>query len=74
MREQFDISVGSADGVAAMNHIMVDERKAAWIPRLRQHLDEGRAVILVGAMHLPGPSGLINRLRSAGYTVKPIFC
>ncbi|MFL9998498.1 TraB/GumN family protein [Paraburkholderia sediminicola] len=73
VREQFDISVGSADGAVAMNHIMVDERNAAWMPRLRHYLDEGQAVILVGAMHLPGPGGLISRLRSAGYTVTTIM-
>jgi uncharacterized protein YbaP (TraB family) len=73
VREQFDISVGSADGAAAMDHIMVDERNAAWMPRLRDYLDEGQAVILVGAMHLPGPNGLISRLRAAGYTVTTIM-
>ncbi|HIH2745407.1 TPA: TraB/GumN family protein [Burkholderia lata] len=73
LREQVDQSFGSADGAATMDHIMVDERNAAWMPKLRRYLDEGHAVILVGAMHLPGPQGLISRLRSAGYTVTPIF-
>ena len=27
--------------------------------------------IAVGAGHLPGPNGLINLLRSKGYTVEP---
>jgi uncharacterized protein YbaP (TraB family) len=41
--------------------------------KLRHYRDEGQAVILVGAMHLPGPHGLISRLRSAGYTVTTIM-
>lgn len=73
LREQVELSFGSAEGAATMGHIMVDERNAAWMPRLRDYLDEGQAVILVGAMHLPGPNGLISRLRAAGYTVTTIM-
>ena len=73
LREQVDLSFGSAEGAATMDRLMVDERNAAWMPKLRGYLDEGHAVILVGAMHLPGPDGLISRLRSAGYTVTPIM-
>jgi uncharacterized protein YbaP (TraB family) len=72
LREQVDLSFGNAEAAATMDRIMVDERNAAWMPKLRGYLDEGHAVILVGAMHLPGPNGLISRLRSAGYTVTPI--
>jgi uncharacterized protein YbaP (TraB family) len=63
LREQVDLSFGSAEVAATMNRIMVDERNAAWMPKLRHYRDEGQAVILVGAMHLPGPHGLISRLR-----------
>jgi uncharacterized protein len=52
--------------------VMVQERNSAWMPALRQYLDEGHAVIVVGAAHLPGADGLISLLRKAGYRVKPI--
>jgi hypothetical protein len=72
LREQVDLSFGNAVAAATMDRIMVDERNAAWMPKLRGYLDEGHAVILVGATHPPGPNGLICRLRSAGSTVTPI--
>jgi uncharacterized protein YbaP (TraB family) len=73
VRDQTDRSVGNAEAAATMDQIMVDERNGAWMPQLRRYLDTGQAVILVGAMHLPGPSGLISRLRSAGYVATPIM-
>jgi uncharacterized protein YbaP (TraB family) len=36
------------------------------------HLDKGGAYIAVGALHLPGKSGLIELLRAAGYTVTAV--
>jgi len=45
----------------------------AAMPRLRHCLDEGLAVMLAGAMHLPGPDGLISRRRSAGHTITTIM-
>jgi uncharacterized protein YbaP (TraB family) len=32
-------------------------------------LEQGGAFIAVGALHLPGPGGLIERFRAAGYAV-----
>ena len=52
--------------------VMVRERNEAWVPVLRPYLDEGNAVVLVGAAHLPGARGLVSLLSQAGYTVKPI--
>jgi uncharacterized protein YbaP (TraB family) len=35
-------------------------------------LEKGATFIAVGALHLPGPTGLVALLRDAGYTVTPI--
>ncbi|MBS0234266.1 MAG: TraB/GumN family protein [Proteobacteria bacterium] len=35
-------------------------------------LDEGKAFIAVGALHLPGPTGLVALLRQSGFTVTPV--
>jgi uncharacterized protein YbaP (TraB family) len=35
-------------------------------------LEKGDAFIAVGALHLPGPTGLVALLRESGYTVTPI--
>ena len=35
-------------------------------------LEKGQAFIAVGALHLPGPDGLVALLRQSGYTVTPV--
>lgn len=65
-------SFGSADAAAEYGRYMLDERNAAWLPRLDQILNDGNAIVVVGAMHFPGPTGLIALLRQNGYTVTPV--
>jgi len=67
-----DESLGSPRNAATFKKIMVTERNIAWMPQLTKILDQGDAVILVGAMHLPGRYGLIRQLRSKGYMVSAI--
>lgn len=78
------INAGDYDGVASivdrflpdrhdaeLFHVrMVSERNAVWLPRLERFLDEGDAVVLVGAAHLPGPDGLLMLVRRDGYQVE----
>jgi hypothetical protein len=51
------------------NKVMLTERNLHWMSRLSRFMDEGNAVVVVGAMHLPGPDGLVSLLRSQGYKV-----
>jgi uncharacterized protein YbaP (TraB family) len=68
-----DTSTGADNTeIQQRDEIMVHQRNEAWLPHLRRYLDEGDAVILVGAAHLPGPNGLISMLRKAGYKVSSI--
>ncbi len=49
------------------------ERNQAWLPQLRRLLDEERekdAMVVVGALHLLGPDGLVQQLQDKGYTVE----
>jgi uncharacterized protein len=49
------------------------QRNQAWLPQLRRLLDEERekdAMVVVGALHLLGPDGLVQQLQSKGYTVE----
>jgi uncharacterized protein len=49
---------------------MLDDRNAAWIPKIERMLAEKRTFfITVGAAHLVGPHGVPNMLRADGYTV-----
>ncbi|MFP3637897.1 TraB/GumN family protein [Paraburkholderia sp. SIMBA_054] len=72
IRTIFVESLGDPRNAEAFSKIMVDGRNAAWMPRLKQFLDEGHAVIVVGAMHLPGENGLIQKLRDDGYRVDAV--
>lgn len=49
------------------------ERNARMAERAAPLLDQGRTLVAVGALHLPGEAGLVARLRAMGYTVEPIY-
>jgi hypothetical protein len=52
------------EGIVARNRRMVD----ALLPKLA----DGTVFIAVGALHLPGESGLIQSLRDRGYELRPL--
>lgn len=50
-------------------------RNDAWMPQIRKLLDESRsddALVVVGAMHLLGNDGLVEKLRGKGYKVERV--
>lgn len=49
--------------------VIVTERNHLFMPRLLETLEGGDAIVAVGALHLPGPDGLVALLRNAGYNV-----
>jgi uncharacterized protein YbaP (TraB family) len=81
------LNKGDFDAVAAMSasffasesesreyhRVMVKERNRVWMHGLREVLDAGNAVIVVGAGHLPGSDGLVAMLRRSGYSVRLTF-
>lgn len=66
-----DLFLQAPPGSGAAEHweVMVDQRNRAWLPKLRQLLDDGPSFVLVGGAHLAGPGGLPARLQAAGYRV-----
>jgi uncharacterized protein YbaP (TraB family) len=52
------------------------ERNDAWVPKLQQMLDGAAAgndtLVVVGAMHLIGEDGVVEKLRAKGYQVERI--
>jgi uncharacterized protein YbaP (TraB family) len=50
------------------------DRNNAWLPLLEQHLagSAGRTLAVVGALHLLGPDGVVEKLRARGYAVERI--
>ena len=65
-----------ADKAASLTRLadayLIDDRNSRFLRALRAPLDAGGAVVAVGAFHLPGKSGLINRLREAGYRIERV--
>lgn len=56
-----------------MNGWIVDKRNANWAQRIPGIMGKGGTFFAVGAMHLPGPNGVIALLKKNGYTVKPVM-
>lgn len=48
-------------------------RNTRMVERLRGILDAGRAFVAVGALHLVGPRGILERLEQLGYEVERIY-
>lgn len=51
------------------------ERNDAWVPKIRQLLDQpgdDDALVVVGALHLLGEDGVVEKLRAHGYTVERV--
>ncbi|MFX1739919.1 TraB/GumN family protein [Paraburkholderia sp. A1RI_3L] len=69
------VNTGYADpaDAATFYRLMVAERNRAWMAPLQRYLNEGNALVLVGAAHLPGNAGLIQLLQQAGYRFEAIM-
>jgi hypothetical protein len=59
-------------GIANFTDILLYNRNENWVEKLKTILPDRSVVVAVGAGHLPGERGVINLLRKAGFTVKPI--
>jgi len=66
-----EISQGQDEEMGDMA-VLLDDRNKKWLPKLEPLLQEGQTFIAVGALHLPGESGLIQLLRNEGYILKPL--
>ena len=55
-----------------MDRLLV-QRNINMATRMRPRLQEGNAFIAVGALHLPGETGLLRLLRDAGYRVTRVY-
>lgn len=65
--------VGVASGAfVSLESSLLLTRNIGMRERAVPHLTEGGAFIAVGALHLPGPMGLVSLLREAGYSVTAV--
>ena len=58
---------------AAVDKALLQDRNLRMIERLQKHMHGHGVFVAVGAAHLPGEYGLIERLRRSGYTVLPVL-
>jgi uncharacterized protein YbaP (TraB family) len=52
--------------------LLITKRNKSWIPQMEVQMKEKITFFAVGAGHLGGKEGVVNLLRQAGYTLKPI--
>ena len=73
----FQIALAEKSGVPAsafdgFQKALLVDRNASMTKKAAPLLEQGQAFIAVGALHLPGKTGLVALLREAGYTVTPV--
>ncbi len=69
LAEKLGFTASIFDGF--QKNLLVD-RNAGMAKKAAPLLDIGQAFVAVGALHLPGKTGLVALLRDAGYTVTPV--
>lgn len=52
---------------------LIDERNRRMVERMAEQLQGGKVFVAVGALHLPGETGLIALLRKRGYRLTPLY-
>ena len=63
---------GNADIMSFYDKTLLSQRNEKWMTYLASELRNKSVFIAVGAGHLPGPKGLINLFKEAGFTVTRI--
>jgi uncharacterized protein YbaP (TraB family) len=61
------------DDMGSFNENFLVKRNENWIPQLEGFMTKESCFIAVGAAHLPGEHGVINLLKSKGYTLRPVL-
>jgi len=67
------VELEQGDLPVAADKALLQDRNQRMIERLEKHMRGNGVFVAVGAAHLPGEYGLIDRLRRLGYTVSPVL-
>lgn len=70
MQTMFNAEQGGLDGY---QDVLLVQRNENWIPIMEDMMTEQITFFAVGAGHLGGEKGVIDLLKEAGYTLKPLF-
>lgn len=52
-----------------MQNVLLDRRNTIMVERALPHMQKASALLAVGALHLPGKGGILERLEQAGYRI-----
>ncbi|MUV15081.1 TraB/GumN family protein [Noviluteimonas gilva] len=69
------LGVEFRDEYPALYKTINSDRNAAWVPLLRKRLDTpgtDDTLVVVGALHLLGKDGVVERMKAQGYTVERV--
>lgn len=58
---------------AAFSNAVITQRNKRMVKRMLPRLAQGNAFIAIGALHLPGPQGVLQLLRDRGFTVTAVY-
>lgn len=62
----------SSPEIMQYSDLLLINRNKKWIPEIESLIKSGSVFIAVGAGHLPFDTGVLQLLRNAGYTLKPL--
>jgi len=67
------METGDRELAAEFQDRLITGRNRLMAERLQPYLQEGNAFVAIGALHLPGESGLLNLLEQRGYTIRVMY-
>lgn len=67
-----DSEASETIGLAEFEEVFITERNLLMAQRAVRHINKGPTLIAVGALHLPGKTGMVELLRTRGYTLTPM--
>lgn len=68
-----ELAGSDKDVTALINESLLVKRNHNMIKNMQPQLTQGNAFIAVGALHLPGDTGLLRLLEKQGYQVRPVY-
>lgn len=72
IKKLYELTQDEDEEESAFMEALVNRRNENWIQIIPGLIKDKSSFIAVGALHLPGDTGVVEGLRKAGYTVTPI--
>ncbi len=72
MSDSLHSQSGDPDLSRRFTKALIDDRNQRMLERMVPYLQQGAALVAVGALHLPGEAGLLHLLEKEGYCLSPV--